>query len=109
MRQSSDDSKERTWNEANEFCKNLRLAEYSDWRLPTLEEFASLIDKRRRPTISSVFKCQKGWYWSNIKPPQFSLWGAGLPKDVNFLNGTINKEYTHYRQIEYVRAVRNIR
>lgn len=34
-----------TWHKADSYCKNLRLASYSDWRLATLDELATLVDK----------------------------------------------------------------
>lgn len=34
-----------TWHKAASYCRNLRLAGYSDWRLATLDELASLVDK----------------------------------------------------------------
>jgi hypothetical protein len=34
-----------TWHKAESYCRNLRLAEYSDWRLATLDELGSLVDK----------------------------------------------------------------
>jgi len=33
-----------TWNEALEECKKLTLGGYNDWRLPTVEEWAMIID-----------------------------------------------------------------
>jgi len=34
-----------TWHKADSYCKKLGLAGYSDWRLATLDELASLVDK----------------------------------------------------------------
>jgi hypothetical protein len=34
-----------TWHKAFNYCRNLRLAGFSDWRLGTLDELASLVDK----------------------------------------------------------------
>lgn len=33
-----------TWQEAGAFCSGLQYAGYTDWRLPTKEEFATIID-----------------------------------------------------------------
>lgn len=33
-----------TWKQALDYCSTLRLAEYSDWRLPTLAEFQGFYD-----------------------------------------------------------------
>ena len=34
-----------TWHKAASYCRNLRLAGHSDWRLATLDELATLVDK----------------------------------------------------------------
>jgi hypothetical protein len=34
-----------TWHKAASYCRNLRLAGHSAWRLATLDELASLVDK----------------------------------------------------------------
>jgi hypothetical protein len=40
-----DSDKAVTWRKTVSYCGNLRLAGYRDWRLPTLDELASLVDK----------------------------------------------------------------
>ncbi|HEX4005417.1 MAG TPA: DUF1566 domain-containing protein [Acidobacteriaceae bacterium] len=40
-----DNGKAVTWHTAMKYCRNLRLAGYSDWRQPTLDELATLVDK----------------------------------------------------------------
>jgi Protein of unknown function (DUF1566) len=35
-----------TWHKAESYCRNFRLAGDSDWRLATLDELESLVDKR---------------------------------------------------------------
>lgn len=42
-----------TWNKAMKFCHAFRLAGYSDWRIATLDELASLVDKSA-PTSERV-------------------------------------------------------
>jgi len=34
-----------SWHKAESYCQNLRVAGYSDWRLATLDELASLVDE----------------------------------------------------------------
>ena len=47
---------EMTWAKALEYCENSTLANYSDWRLPTLKELISLVDYNRYdPTIDISF------------------------------------------------------
>lgn len=48
-----DNGKAATWHKAVSYCRNQRLARYSDWRLATLDELASLVDKSN-PTPERV-------------------------------------------------------
>ena len=34
-----------SWGSANKYCKSLRLAGYSDWRLPSIQEMREIYDK----------------------------------------------------------------
>jgi len=38
-------SSEVTWNQASNYCSNLRLAGYSNWRLATIDELAGIYDQ----------------------------------------------------------------
>lgn len=39
---ASDNGKNVNWNQAMEYCRDLRLAGLSDWRLPTIEELQGI-------------------------------------------------------------------
>ena len=55
------------WIEAIDYCENLTLGGYSDWRLPNINELASIVDDTKaNPSISSVFRYTEwNYYWSS--------------------------------------------
>jgi hypothetical protein len=71
--QKTDDSGSRdkdntyTWRDALEYCENLILGGYSDWRLPTPKEFERVVDlERSNPAIDTVYfpYTNSGLYWT---------------------------------------------
>lgn len=58
---------EMTWYEANEYARSLFLGGDSDWRLPTLAELESLLDRSRyRPVMrEEVPFLDERSYWSS--------------------------------------------
>ncbi len=40
-----DNNKEVNWRQATKYCRGLRLAQYSDWRLATIDELQGIYDK----------------------------------------------------------------
>ena len=67
------------WDDAVKYCKNLILAGYLDWRLPTVEELRTIIKKGSSPVIidmdyfpdtmashywtSTIYKCNSNYAW----------------------------------------------
>ena len=105
MWQDDEDTKTVTkkWQEAIDYCENLTLAGYSDWRLPNCNELESIVDYGRyNPAIDPSFQNVVGnHYWSSTT----LAFGTGNAWDVYFNGGDddwLNKSYTNY-----VRCVRS--
>jgi hypothetical protein len=64
------------WNEANQHCEDLILGDYSDWRLPTIEELEKLYDPKEgtRFKIRKPFRVTSYWHWSSTKEGSDSAW-----------------------------------
>jgi hypothetical protein len=59
----------KSWQEAMDYCEELDLAGFTDWRLPTVDELVFIIDRGRShnyPVTYSEFEhISKGFYWSS--------------------------------------------
>jgi hypothetical protein len=105
MWQQSGSSTGMTWREAKAYVKRLnqeRFAGYSDWRLPTIEELASLLEFTRQPGkiyIDPVFDQDQWICWSaDIFKSAANVWF------VYFAHGYVSNIDADNKL--YVRAVR---
>lgn len=68
MWQKKSSTKNTNWNNAKKYCKSLRLSNFSNWRLPRVDELMSLIDKSRYNSSVSTEHFSniknEGFYWS---------------------------------------------
>ena len=58
-----------SWKDAMNFCKNLKTADYADWRLPNRFELESLLDlSQHHPALPEghpFLNVQPSYYWSS--------------------------------------------
>lgn len=93
------------WEEALNYCENLQLAGYSDWRLPNRNELQSIVNyANARPAIDSTM-------FPNAMPSNYlsSTTAAESPDChwyVNFDVGHVGYRWTKSLSRQYVRAVR---
>jgi hypothetical protein len=120
MWQKSGSSRTTMWKRARTYVKRLNkgFAGYSDWRLPTIEELASLLRKDENNGIHTdpLFDTKQKTCWSSDKGPPFGGLTSNPPQvwHVNFREGSLGLTVlptfpdappTH----RYVRAVRSLR
>lgn len=100
--QKSDDGVKRTWQNALEYCRDLSLAGFSDWRVPEVKELATLVSfDVYDPAIDPVFlNTSSADYWT-------STTAAGDPEQawrVNFyvdnLRSVAKSRYNYVRCVQ---------
>ncbi len=94
-----------TYEDARKYVEQLKaekFACYENWRLPTVEELLSLVEKTRENGdlfISPKFDERQSWCWSNDKRSSSVVW------IVDFSNGRVYWDLLVYKY--YVRAGRS--
>ena len=90
------------WWNALEYCNDLTLGNYDDWRLPNIRELLSITDKSKfDPAMHSAFKWfRSSYYWSATTRASNSsnAWNVGF---YNGYDGNGDKSNSNY-----VRCVR---
>ncbi len=99
------------WNEAKEWVRSLNsrgYAGYHDWRLPTLEEVASLLEsnKRNGRYIDPVFSKKQKRIWTGDIKDAISREKVNAAWCVRFSDGSVRWDYINYWY--YVRPVRSM-
>ena len=91
---------------AKEYCSELKLGGFEDWRLPTIQELLTIVDYRRvSPAILKAFSYteEESFYWTktHVADEDDAFWG------VNFKRGASSKASEYYDR--YVRCVRDVK
>ncbi len=107
MREGSDNYLK--WDEAQKWVTRLNqlgYAGYQDWRLPTLEEAASLLEPNKRDGlyIDPVFSRRQDGCWTGDKFGSKATWGANFYSGGGMGGGDWGRIGRH----EYVRPVRSM-
>jgi len=55
------------WNHANAMASQLRLGNYNDWRLPSLDELLSIANKNNVPQLDNIFINRPFSTWSALE------------------------------------------
>jgi hypothetical protein len=100
--------KESDWIRAIEYCENLTLGNYNDWRLPNIRELGSIVDYAKYdPAINEVFQnmAQGDYYGIKYWTSTTSQSYTSQAWYVDFKNG-IRNEYSKSTKL-HVRCVRS--
>ncbi len=104
MWQDNIDSKKMilSWKDAENYCDNLFLGNYIDWRIPMKPELESILDTDNNPAIKEGFEnISKTFYWSTpIKSDSSFAWHVFFGK-----GGGV--DYEDMKNLNSVRCVRN--
>ena len=81
---AKDNGKDLTWHKAVKYCRDLRLDDHSDWRLPALSELDGIKDKNAEsPGLGGMPKKPISMYW-HVKGNLFLTgqeWSSNLKVD----------------------------
>ncbi len=127
MWQKSGSSRTKNWKRGRMYLKQLnedRFAGYSDWRIPTIEELASLVEREKinGVHINPIFHNKQKTCWSadtkRVRTTRDSHFGEYESWVVKFAEGRITmKQWSGYKETiafypnmaaeYYIRAVRS--
>lgn len=104
--QKIDDNTTRTFEQAKSYCENLALEDKTNWRVPSMQELESIIDRDAQIFTGFSFSNNNGlYYWSSNEfanqDTNASAWFMDFDDGVTRIQSTSEKLY--------IRCVRNIK
>ncbi|WPD23883.1 MAG: DUF1566 domain-containing protein [Candidatus Electrothrix scaldis] len=103
MWQQTDDGKARDWEDSLSYAEGLRLAGYTDWRLPNAKELQSIVDYNRSPVATSSPAIDPLFQTSRISAPDGQLQYPYFWTSTNHQGG--RRYYEHAVYIAFGRAL----
>lgn len=96
----------KTHQDAQQYCENLKIGSYLNWRLPTIEEYKTIVNKKNHKNfIIKAFRYNApDGYWAS-KAHWRTLWYYA--DYMHFISGTAYYD-SRYKE-KYVRCVKDIR
>jgi hypothetical protein len=93
-----------SWTSANSYCQGLTIGTYTNWRLPTIEEWLNIVDRTKyQPVIDTTYfqnnVNDKSYWSSNIDASNSNNYWLLFVKDGKII------PITKYSDVEYVRCV----
>jgi hypothetical protein len=95
-----------TWEEANEYAKNLKIAGHKDWRLPTLDELERLLTKQSiKKYNGDSHHIQREFldmmptdscFWSSTEENELYAWVVDFGKGYDYWRRKTIKYYAMY-------------
>lgn len=100
MWQNTPDPSSLNWKQADNYCHNLSLGSYHDWRLPTVRQLETIVDYgQSMPAVNPIFShTHSAYYWTSKR-------SDGIVWNINFAYGS-DINYYGTTQKAYVRCVR---
>jgi hypothetical protein len=95
------ETKTLNWEKAIDYCENMTLGGYSDWRLPNINELLTIVDYTSKETYMNkhFMYFKTNYYWSS------TVYNGTYPWFVYFDSGSSNY-YNNKTVSYYVRCVR---
>ena len=79
-----------SWNDAEKYCRDLRLGGFQDWHLPEIKQLRKLYDDKNGGVyhVRKPFRLTDYWVWSSEKEGSGSPYASGGRVYFNFSDGS---------------------